>query len=70
MHTSRQCCPTSLSLVVENIPIKLVSIVGYLRSIIHISCNLSWALYINSVCSKVNRQVGLLPRVFILLAQV
>jgi len=51
-------------LVVENIPIKSVSIAGYLR--VQISCNLSWALYI---CSKVKCEVGLLPRVFILLAK-
>ena len=33
---------------------------------VQISCNLSWALYI---CSKVKCEVGLLPRVFILLAK-
>ena len=65
MHTSRQCCPTSISLVVDYIPISISYSVR-----VQISCNLPWALYINSVYYMAYSQVGLVPRVFILLAQV
>ena len=65
MHTFRQCCPTSISLVVDYIPISISYSVR-----VQISCNLPWALYINSVYYMAYSQVGLVPRVFILLAQV